>query len=346
MFLKYFHGGIAALLLFFSASCVNKCTVELYEPDVAKAGKTTKLMLKKANFFKEKIQGNCKNLGVFISHVSYKLYNHRFNILAARCALLGINQAYLECDMKKMGKSEYAESIRNLISALRRRKIKVLAVIKSPRLYASPGNIDDYLDKIISFNNGADSADEEFDGVLSDIRPDLMTGKSKKYTKGILYKWSPYSFGKGRDNDMLMKDTFRMLKYLKGNISHGMELAQALAPEYEENFKKGYLTSGGVNEFLKDCNFVALFAFSSDRRDILDVSLNTLKSAKKKDSVLICVKTAVSQYGGADKDESLSWKSWFKFVKDLEYVSENASSCASFGGFIFYDYNGLERMLE
>lgn len=347
MFLKYCHIGTAALLLFLLASCKsNKCVVEVYEPDVNKAAKATKLMRKKAEFFKARLEDKCKSLGVFITKESYKLYKHRFNILAARCALLGINQAYLECDKDKIGEAEYAGTLRTLISALRRRKIKALAVIKSPRLFADKDNIRHYLDKIKTFNNNANSADEEFDGIFADTRPDLMTGKNKEYTNGILYQWSPYSFGKGKDNEMLMKETFSMLRALREHISSGMELGQAVSHSYEEEFQRGELTLGGVNEFLKLCDFVLVFSFSSDRRNIFDYSMNVLKAAKKKDGVLICIRTTVSLYGGADKEESLSWKSWFKFVKDLEYVADNSSAYKSFGGLIFYDYNGLEKILE
>jgi hypothetical protein len=248
--------------------------------------------------------------------------------------------------MDKIRDSEHAEMLRALIAALHRRKIKTIAILESPRLFANENAIGKYLKNITSFNNDAESQDEKFDGILADTRPDLMTGKSPRYTNGVLYHWSPYSYGKGRDNDMLMKDTFSMLTELKKEMPDGMDLGQGISPCYEEEFRKGALSCGGVNEFLASCDFVALFCFSSDRREIYNLSSNTLKFARKKSSVLICAKTVVSKYGGADKDESLSWKSWFKFVKDIEYVSDNSSSYESFGGMIFYDFNGLERMLE
>ncbi len=316
------------------------------EPDAFKTGNISKKMKKRAAFLKEKVNSKCDSMGMFIGQDSYLLYDGRFDMLAARCAVLGITDAFLSCKLEKFGDSEHLSMLRTLLASLHRRKIRAYAIMSSPQLFANKKNIAGYASKITDFNNNAELQEEMFDGILADTRPDIICGKSKQYKQGVMYKWASSTYGKNMDNDMLMKRTFDILEYMKKNLPGKMSAMQAVSSFYEEKAREGKLTLGKADDFLKYCSCLLLIIPGNNRRDIFDSALTVLQGTKKAKSVLIRVNVTINKYGGADDDKSLGDKSWFKMVKDLEYVSGNASAHKSFRGIAFFNYFGLEKMWD
>lgn len=318
---------------------------ELDKNNLIKEAQITEKMAENAELFRKSVSSKCAECGVYINDDVVKIYEDRPKVLAARCILLGITDAYIYVKYDQMGTHDYSTMLRNLVKGLHLAGVKVQAVIVDPAIYSFKTDlVSKYIQKIEDFNAKYD-ADTKFDGVSIDIQPDNFVRNSELYNYGVLYRWANDNYGKGGDNDLLMKQCLGILEKAKKNLA-GMTLAQTISHYYDTEVAKGTLTCGKVDEFLKYADTVRVIANSSDKRDIWEYASQVLLKAERGQSVVVSVKTSKSIHGDKVRDTSLSWKSWGKIVKDLEFIVDMGGKHASFRGLAFHDYEGLEKAWE
>lgn len=335
---KFLNSLIAlsgALLL---ASCFSwDKSIHSTKVDELSSTQITPLMQERSDYIKSRVFSKCKASGVFISEPVITLYAGRTPELAKRIKMLGITDAFLlfvpEADPNRL--NEFSKSLSSS-------GINVWLYIDSPRLYAG----DKVLSTIIQAAAAFSSSHPGTKGVMIYQRPDLLIGPSKNHTSNILFSWDEDAYGRGKDNDMLMKSALAIDAKFREALPPQIELMQMVSPIYDKRIKDGWLSTGSSADFMKICSKLCIATYFSDREKIADNAAIPLENISSKASAFIAVRTYVDIYGGADKEKSLSDKSWFKLVKDLESVINTANPIESFRGIIFYDYYGLEKMWE
>jgi len=310
--------------------------------DKLSSSPVTPIMRDRASYIKDRVFSKCSASAVFISHPVITLYSGRSPELAERCSVLGITDVFIFFDT---GNASANNILPNFIASFSSRKINSWLYIDTPRLYAGADVVSACASSVNSFS-GKLAADSLFRGLLIYQRPDLVCGTELKYTSKILYKWSDDSYGKGLDNDMLMKAALEIATAFRRELPPELEIMQMISPFYDRYFKKGFLDQGASSDFMKSCSKLCLAAFFSDRFQIDENIQEPLRNISVPSSVFVAVRTYVDIYGGADREKSLSAKSWFKLTKDLESILKTAHDFKSFRGIAFYDYYGLEKMWE
>lgn len=336
---RYLCFLVLPLMLLFASSCFNGSEPVMAKPAKVPGAPLTQLMKDRAAFLKERVFSKCAASGVFITQQGMTLYEGRTDELAKRILLLGFTDAFLIFDPLAGAASA---SLGEFSLSLSKQGIKVWLYIDSPRLYAGDVQLDPMIVSTVSFC----SAHPEIGGVFIYQRPDQICGPARNYNSNILYAWDDECYGKGLDNDQLIKCALDIVSKFRKALPEKVELMQMVSPTYDKCVKEGMLSKGSASDFLKMCSMLCVSAYFSDRIEIMENIEQPLKNVKKDSSLFVAVRTHVDRYGGADKEKSLSGKSWFKLVKDLESVIGSAASFKSFRGIAFYDYYGLEKMWE
>lgn len=349
---NFYIPALLAVLMLTIVSCRSILNTAVPVTDFAldknalvKEAQVSEKMAENAELFRKNVSSKCTECGVYISDDVVKIYEHRPKVLAARCMLLGVTDAYIYVKYDELKTYDYSTMLRNVVKGLHAAGIRVQAVIVDPAIYSFKTElIAKYIQQIKDFNAKYDE-ETKFDGISIDIQPDNFIRNSETYNYGVLYRWSNDNYGKGGDNDMLMKQCFAILEKAKQNVNQ-MSLAQTISHYYDTETTNGALTVGKIDNFLKYADTIRVIANSSDRRDIWDYASQVILKSTKAQSVVISVKTSKSIHGDKIRDISLSWKSWGKIVKDLEFVADIAGKHASFRGLAFHDYEGLEKAWE
>jgi len=332
---RIFISVLSVLLL---ASCFSwDKNIHKTKVDELSSSPVTALMQERATYIKERVFSKCTASGVFISTQGMTLYAGRTGELAKRVLLLGFTDAFLLFDTN----SDHA-TLTEFSTGLSNAGINVWLYIDSPRLYAGDKILSGMIKSTVDFC----ATHPEIKGILIYQRPDLITGPAKKYTSNILFSWDDESYGKGLDNDLLMKSALDIDAKFRKALPPRIEIMQMISPFYENRIKDGSLSAGSTADFMKICSKLCIAAYFSDRFQIAENIELPLKNASAGASIFVAVRTYVDIYGGADKEQSLSNKSWFKLVKDLENIANTAKPFKSFRGIAFYDYYGLEKMWE
>jgi hypothetical protein len=337
----------AALALALSSCASSKPKPQLSDMEslsaVIKEAAVSEDMLTKAAEFRNALSPACRERGAFIGAKAMRLYSGRYDMLAARCVLLGFNRVYLAFHYDDTESRDHCNLLRDIIHCFHDHNIEVYAVVDDPIIYAGKGGISSFVSKILWFNKWSKEI-REFDGIIIMTTPESMTVSDPRHTQSVLYQWNKNSYGKDRDNDMLMKAALQNIETAKAEAGK-LPVAHAAWPSSNDDFEAKKLTCGGVGDFVKRADYIILTVWLSDRSDIMDAVSDELLAAGKKESVMLCLSTKTLSYGG-DRDRTLSWKSWFKFIKDLEYVVKSSKKTESFRGLAFMEYTGLEKMWE
>ncbi|OGV31764.1 MAG: hypothetical protein A2020_05590 [Lentisphaerae bacterium GWF2_45_14] len=329
---------LALLIPLLFISCVSKkVEVPVMKTDKLATTPVTPIMKMRAEYIRERVFSKCAASAVFISHQTITLYYGRTDELAERCSILGFTDVLVLFDTQKD-----SNDLDSFIKSLDNAKINVWLYIDSPSLYSGNEFLTTLLASVNKFRNEHPS----LKGLLIYQRPDLIFGPGRRYTSHILYHWDDDSYGKGKDNDLLMKSALDIAEKFRKAFPPEFEIAQMLSPFYDSRIKDGSLVHGSTSDFMKICSKVCIAAYFSDRFQIEENIQTPLQNIKSPASAFVAVRTYVDIYGGADKEKSLSDKSWFKLTKDLESVLKTAGDFKSFRGIAFYDYYGLEKMWE
>lgn len=335
---RYLSITVSLLGILLLASCFSwDKSIHATKVDELSSSQVTPLMQERADYIKSRVFSKCKASGVFLSEQGMTLYAGRAAEFTKRIKILGITDVFLifvpEADSKRL--DEFTESLSSS-------GINVWLYIDSPRLYAGDKVLSPITQATVTFCSGHSG----IKGIMIYQRPDLISEPGQSYTSGILFSWDEDTYGKGKDNDMLMKSALNIAAKFRKALPPQIELMQMISPTYDKRIKDGWLSSGSSTDFMKICSKLCIAAYFSDREQIAENTSLPLENISSKASTFIAVRTYVDIYGGADKEKSLSDKSWFKLVKDLESVINTAKPFDSFRGIIFYDYYGLEKMWE
>lgn len=323
-------------------------------------------MKSRAERFREAVSSKCAETGIFIDRQTCKVYSDELDILTARCAMLGITDIYINFTSNRHGRSKDilsyidfsgtgdegsfssadSSELSELISAFHKRKIRVNAVISDPYTYYDEDRASSLVSQVRSYNWWR-SKEKRFDGVTGNFQAHMLKPTKRQLPTGILYRWQPGAYGTGRDNDMLMRQVMKAVDEMEEEAEgSGMTVSQALGYFYHEKADEGALSSGLVSDYLKHCDYVIIFAFTSDKLELFEWIRNEVSASKKDDSVLACVRTSPDVYGEQRSESSMSSKGFFTLTKDLEYLVNKTENLKSFRGISFSDYRGLELMWE
>ena len=90
--------------------------------------------------------------------------------------------------------------------------------------------------------------DHRFAGITVHIAPDVCDGKNVERMYGRIYRWQENRYGKGGDNDMLMREAFADLRKIAA-IEKLPRLTIAFQDFYHEKAREGELSVGTVKDF-------------------------------------------------------------------------------------------------
>lgn len=301
----------------------------------------TELMVEKAAAYRKASMLKGKRNGVYVySGGTFDAYVSRPEKLAARIAMLGFKDVYLSPGTSRI--TNASDALKRFIAACSGYKIDVYAIgaSESSQYLANASKVTQDVNQIISYN-GKVSANQRFAGISADIEPHTIHNKlSTTYP----YTWDSVSnYGKGKDNDQLLKLTLERLSSA-GTALHqaGLKLGEAIFYNYQIYFDQGQLEYGSTGQFLQSCDYLVTMAYLTTKESIWSKSEPGIKAAGKANSVSVCVKTRINEDSGSSI-QSLGWNNLLEVAK---YVNQKGSAYESYRGFDMFTFDGIETMWE
>ncbi|MBQ0077982.1 MAG: hypothetical protein KBS55_05070, partial [Bacteroidales bacterium] len=220
--------------------------------------------------------------------------------------------------------------------------IDVYAVkIADVAILSAESKVNDEVNSIISYNKKV-SAKERFDGISADL--EAHTAKSGVTVGGTKYTWnSSTNYGKGGDNDMLLKYTIDRLASA-GQLCHtnSLKLNEAYWYNYQIYCDNGQLNYGAADQFLAHCDWLVTMAYMATTEAVWNKSEPVLKAASAKKSVSICLKVKINE---ANSD-SMQPKGWQYLLDACKTLLKKGQAYDSFRGLDQFTYEGLEQMMN
>ncbi len=283
-------------------------------------------------------------------------------ILAERLASLGINRLYLEIERPGFWGSYDFESTANICRAAFSRKIACEAVLFQKdymqnrkgsvllRKFGEEKVLVSALRKIAE-RNRKNPLNASFSGVTIVPQIHTFTLASKELPSNAMYLWSENAYGKGRDNDLLMRQTFEELKECRkviettgaGKLNY-LPLSVAVPAFYHDRAAKGDLSCGKITDFLAIAHQVIVIGEGSKPSEF-GASFNAeLKAASKyKERVIMGLNLAPHSVGTRN---NLRRRDWADLAKITNYLIMRGGKYDAFGGMVFMPWHTLELLWE
>jgi hypothetical protein len=343
----FFTGGL--ILLFCLASGCRTHNVK-----AAKDVLLTPRMEERAGALK-KIVAKCKEFGVYIDEPSRQVYAKTPEILATRCRMLGVTDAYLTVSIKRYDEDDlYGDQLRNLASRMKQCSIRVWIILDNVSFFTWADKLgkagehditEDSVEDIIGFAGDTFAERGRVAGILLVVKPEKMNNSNPDLPSNLLYSWGADKYGIGNDNDTIMNYSFRIIRAVKRYA--GKTQVILVIPHFLHDDKRsGKLSSGDINEFLAHSDRVIITDFTSKFKKVRLQAETELRDAKKPQSVTICMKMDTDAINGNAYGEAVNSKNWDYIMRGFEYIIRKAGPFPSFRGITIYDYAGLERTWE
>lgn len=310
-------------------------------PAMLAAAEVTDLMVEKAAAYREASMLKGRRNGIYVySGATFDAYIAKVEKLAARIAMLGFKDVYLSPGTSRI--TNASDALKRFIAACTGYGIDVYAVggSEASQYLANSSVMTNEVNRILSYNNKV-SAGQRFVGISADVEPHTVHSQlSPTYP----YTWdSATNYGKGRDNDQLLKLTLERLS-AAGTTLHasGLKLNEAIFYNYQIYYNQGQLEYGSVPQFLESCDFLITMAYLTSRESIWNRSEPGLKATNKPGSVSICVKTRINNDSGGSI-QSLGWNNLLDVAR---FINQKGSEYASYRGFDMFTFDGIETMWE
>ncbi len=305
-----------------------------------KAAEFSETQLARADEFRKASTSKDTRNGVYVYSVTATAYGTAPEKLAARIAVLGFRDVYLSPGSSAV--SSASQWLRTFISSCHGYGIDVYAVkISDISILASESKAGDEVNSILNYNKKV-QAKERFDGISADL--EAHTAKSGVTVGGTKYTWdSSANYGKGKDNDMLLKYTIERLASASEQL-HGnsLKLNEAYWYNYQVYYDKGQLNYGAADQFLAHCDWLVDMAYAATSEAIWNKSEPVLKAASAEKSVSICLKVKINQ----SSSDSLLPKGWQYLLDSCKSLLEKGRAYASFRGLDQFTFEGLEQMMN
>lgn len=305
------------------------------------AAEATELMVEKAAAYREASMLDGKRNGIYVySGATFDAYVSKPEKLAARIAMLGFKDVYLSPGSSRI--TNASDALKKFIAACSAYGIDVYAIgsAESSQYLANAARVTQDVNQIIAYNNKV-SYGQKFAGISADIEPHTI---HEKLSGTYPYTWdSAANYGKGKDNDQLLKLTLERLESA-GTALHsaGLKLGEAIFYNYQIYYDQGQLEYGSTAQFLKSCDYLVTMAYLTNKESVWSKSEPGLKAAGKANSVSICVKTRINDDSGSSI-QSLGWKNLLEVAK---YINQKGTAYESYRGFDMFTFDGIETMWE
>ncbi len=279
-----------------------------------------------------------KKLGVYVYTTTLAKYYNRYNIVADEMSRLRIDEVYLSIKIKDFNKNDiYKKEVRDFIYNLKKKNksIKIYAIVGyGYKAYTDKEYLKKSMKDILNYNESV-SKKEKFDGFSFDIEPHIMK-KGRGIDESYPYRWGKY--GKGEANDMLLKDTLKLLKIAKSIASReNMPISEAIAHFFHDHYLAGDLSVGGINDFLNIVNYVIMMDYSDKIDKILRFSEKEINDAKKDNSIMIALKTKSNKMGSED---TTFWQEGIKALDNaVKRIYNKYKNKKSFRGIAIFEYD-------
>ncbi|WP_458408538.1 hypothetical protein [Bacteroides congonensis] len=357
------HTGtyLSLLFLLFFASCQtseeqeetpnNGGTAPNNQILVEQADFTTSVMDRVKQFHVTTHSTNSNQNGIYVYSQTINKYLNAPEKLASRIILLGFNEVYVSTPKSTLStiNSSNFQWMRTFISFLHSHNIKVFALLLSnPQLYIDQDLLYEDLGNLELYNQTVYST-EKLDGIMADLEPHTLKSGAEQVPEGLDIYWdSNHHYGIGKENDLLLKRTLTILQRASFNLSP-LNLKESVSFLYQPKYNEGQLSYGSTTQFLQHCESVHVMAYYNRAEVIWNRSLPLLGNADKlyKNAVSICVKVSVNTYGDeGNENTSLQPNGWKYLIETLSDIYNQGKQHPSFRGMDFFEYNGLEIMLE
>lgn len=294
---------------------------------------------------------NAGKNGIYVYSQTIDKYLNAPEKLAARIILLGFSEVYLSTPKSALCtiNSTNFRWMRAFISSLHTHHIQVFALLLSnPRLYIEPDLIYKELGNLEFYNQTVNDS-EKLKGVMADLEPHTLKAGAEQTPKELDIYWdSNTHYGIGKENNELLHRTLAILQRASFDLSP-LSLKESLSFLYQPKYDEGQLSYGSTAQFLQHCESVHVMAYYNRAEVIWNRSLPLLEDADKlyRNAVSVCVKVSVNTYGDeGNENTSLQPKGWKHLIETLADIYNRGKEHPSFRGMDFFEYNGLEIMLE
>lgn len=334
-------------LLLFIFACLSYNLLFATEDPTPKA-KLNETLLQRAAEFKRILktdQGYRSGVYIYTKR-SIDDYLTTPEVLAARLALLGFTDIYLGSEKALSGKSDdYLKWQKTFIEESHLYGMKVHALrLSSARLFVDDLQVLDDCKLAIDYNYSVKKK-QRFDGVSADLEPHILKKGFVDYPKGLTLYWdSKNNFGKGKDNDLLLKRTVDVMKMAQKELKP-LPLSQAMGFFFQPRVDNGLLEHGGAKEFLQYCDQLIVMAYNFKAERVFEMAKPLLVAASEKEkAVSICVKTSLGTVGDEGPITSFQTHGWDYMLTALQYLMNESSQFTSFRGLDIFEFQGFEFM--
>ena len=287
---------------------------------------------------------NVSSLGVYIYSRSLEKYNTSKNEMLELCKEIGITEVYMSFSNKsfELDKSNYTKMLQEYIQLFHNNSIKVFALAYGePDMIIDAEKMNRTTDNIIKYSS---SAKFKFDGVTADLEPHMLK-KGSRWVGNTSIFWS--KDGYGSTNIQLLKLSLERLSSIRKRLNQKLLFSEAVSWIYFKKFApfidridknaisllNCYLSSG--------CDFITIMAYRDSPERVIKSAEYCLNSAKRAESVVVCVKTSIGTQGGGGKATSFYNMNRIELREAVCKISKTLGKSSSFRGIAFFEFSGL-----
>lgn len=207
-----------------------------------------------------------------------------------------------------------------------------LVVCQYPSLY-------DVAEQIAEFNAELPE-NVKLTGITVHLTPHLFNSKNSHRVYRCIYNWSDRSYGKGGDNDMLLRSAIAELTRIK-TIRNLPPVTVAIPDFIHDRASEGELSAGTIADFCKITPDVAVINSANLPSQLPEKISSELKNAPKGSRILIILPLATHTSMDADR---LRRRNWNDFIRALSACIEKVREYPEFNGVVVSPFSVIEYM--
>ena len=327
--------SVAALFALLLCGCSTPERKPFPLVDPPRAAESETLKARTARFRKFAGEFETCGIGIYPSAFEYRYTNSE---VLERIKALGFNRVYCYITSE----TELDEHLTEFLTLASKSALPVEIVVMQKDYYRKYRTnqlirplIKQYptllqtVQKIIEFQSELPE-NVKISGITVAVEPHQFNTSHTERSTGLLFSWKENAYGIGRDNDMLMRDTFEQLKKIRA--LPGMPHFTVAFPDfYHEKAAEKLLSAGTVSDFQQLADKVILVNSGNLPSQLATGVENELKAAAPGSKVLISIPLAhhVSENSGG-----LRRRDWNDFMHALNYSADKFKKHRSFGGII------------
>src|SRR5690606_29991873 len=256
--------------------------------------------------------------------------------LAKAITDFGFTDVYLFFSRNHIKDKAYLTDVRGVIAGLSANNVKVHALAFS-EVNAIGDEQKETLDALKDYQSSS-SPKERFAGINFDIESHIMRQSrpnwkkvSDKYNLQHIDWQSDKGYGKDGVNSKVMQFVLDQIQDIRQKTEGNNYIySQASGHFFEDRYHDGSLSAGGINDFLKSCDYAIIMNYTDDTQRLIRQSMAELTNARKPRSVEIAVKT--SDNGVGELNTSYADEGWTRMMEALVALCEAAKPYSTFRG--------------